>query len=195
MRVPNKKDKMKATIGVMGWGGALPDGVDSGRVSAVAEQLGKAIAENNCILVTGTTNGTPDLVARVVMRYGGFTVGISPADSRAEHISKYRLPVDSCQLIIYTGFGYKGRNVVNIRSSDIVIIFGGGIGTVNEFTIAFDEGKIIGVIEGVGGASDKIHDIMGLSHRTTGAVVFASPDPSELMQKCLGALKRRSTET
>ena len=178
----------------MGWGGTLHEGVDSKRIQALAEQLGKTIAASNCILITGTTNGIPDLVARAVIRYKGFTVGISPADSRSEHVSKYQLPTDSSDLIIYTGFGYKGRNVVNIRSSDIVIIFGGGIGTINEFTIAFDEGKIIGVIEGVGGASDKIQDIMKLSHRTTGAAVFTSPDPSQLMQKCLSALKSRSSE-
>jgi uncharacterized protein (TIGR00725 family) len=182
---------MKPTIGVMGWGGTLPESVDSERILALAEQLGQIIAEKNCILITGTTNGTPDCVARAVIRCHGFTVGISPADSLAEHVSKYQLPIDSADLIIYTGFGYKGRNVINIRSSDIVIIFGGGIGTINEFTIAFDEGKIIGVLEGVGGAADTIQELMRLSHRTTGATVLTSPDPSQLIQQCLGALTSR----
>jgi uncharacterized protein (TIGR00725 family) len=183
---------MKTTIDVMGWGGTLPEGVDTSKIGALADQLGKAITESDCILITGTTNGTPDLVARAVRRYKGFAVGISPADSQAEHMSKYGLPIDSSDLMVYTGFGYKGRNVVNIRSSDIVIIFGGGIGTINEFTIAFDEGRIIGVIDGVGGASEKIQDIAKLSHRKTNASIFSSTKPSELVQMCLDALRNCS---
>lgn len=183
---------MKPTIGVMGWGGTLPESVDISKISVLADQLGKAIAQRGCILITGATNGTPDLVVKAVRRYKGFAVGISPACSQAEHMSNYGLPIDSSDLIVYTGFGYKGRNVINIRSSDIVIIFGGGIGTINEFTIAFDEGRIIGVIEGVGGASEQIKDIAGLSHRKTNASIFSSPEPSELIQMCLEALSNRS---
>ena len=182
---------MKHTIGVMGWGGSLPDGVDARRIGELADQLGRSIVHDDCILVTGAMNGTPDLVARAVRKYGGFAVGISPAESRREHISRFHLPVDSSDLIIYTGFGFKGRNVVNVRSSDIVVIFGGGTGTLNEFTIAYDEGKIIGVLEGVGGASDKIKDLMDLSRRDTGALVLFNPDPCELVPLCLDAIERR----
>ena len=39
-----------------------------------------------------------------------------------EHVQRYGLPDDGADVIVYTGFGYKGRNVINIRSSDIVII-------------------------------------------------------------------------
>ncbi len=59
-------------------------------------------------------------------------------------------------MIIFTGFGYKGRNVINVRCADIVLILGGATGTLNEFTIAYDEGKIIGVLEGSGGIADHI---------------------------------------
>jgi class 3 adenylate cyclase len=38
-----------------------------------------------------------------------------------------------------------------VRSADIVLLFSGGIGTLNEFTIAYDEGKIIGLLQGTGG--------------------------------------------
>jgi predicted Rossmann-fold nucleotide-binding protein len=68
-------------------------------------------------------------------------VGISPAHSLEEHQERYGLPRQGSDVVIYTGFGYKGRNVVNIRSSDIVVILRGSIGTLNEFTIAYDEGK------------------------------------------------------
>ena len=54
----------------------------------------------------------------------------------------------------------KGRNVVNVRTSDIVIVVCGGIGTLNEFTIAYDEGKVIGVLEGSEGVADEISGLL-----------------------------------
>jgi uncharacterized protein (TIGR00725 family) len=59
----------------------------------------------------------------------------------------------------------KARNVVNVRSSDIVIIFGGELGTLNEFTIAYDEGKVIGVLVNTGGVAERIMEISKLSSR------------------------------
>ena len=50
-----------------------------------------------------------------------------------------------------------------MRTTDTVIIFGGGIGTLNEFTIAYDEGKLIGVLEGTGGVADRVNELAALS--------------------------------
>src|SRR5438093_12370710 len=41
-----------------------------------------------------------------------------------------------------------GREITNIRSCDIVVIVGGRIGTLGEFAIAYDEGRLIGVLTG-----------------------------------------------
>ena len=115
--------------------------------------------QRGCILVTGATTGLPDMVAKAFRRSGGFALGISPAQDRKEHLERYGLPDDGADVIVYTGFGYKGRNVINVRSADIVIIFGGATGTLNEFTIAYDEGKIIGILEGTGGVADHIREM------------------------------------
>ncbi len=111
------------------------------RVQALAEGLGAAIARADCILITGATTGLPDLVAQAFRNHGGFALGVSPAENRSEHVGRYGLPDDGADVIIYTGFGYKGRNVINVRSADIVLIIGGATGTLNEFTIAYDEGQ------------------------------------------------------
>ncbi len=142
-------------------GASANDGLslaESERLQQLAESLGAAIAQAGCFLVTGATTGLPALVATAFRKQGGFALGISPAENRAEHVQRYGLPEDGADVIVYTGFGYKGRNVINIRSSDIVIIFGGATGTLNEFTIAYDEGKIIGVLEGSGGVADHIRE-------------------------------------
>jgi hypothetical protein len=128
------------------------------------------------------------MVARAAKRNGALTIGISPASSRDEHVERYRLPEDGAEIIIYTGFGLKGRNVVNIRSGDIVIIFGGATGTLNEFTIAYDEGKVIGVLRGSGGIADHIDEVLGFCKKPTTARVYFSSDPEVLLDNCLASL-------
>jgi uncharacterized protein (TIGR00725 family) len=142
-------------------------------------------------LVTGATTGFPDIASRAARERGCLTVGISPATSREDHSSRYSLPEDGADVIVYTGFGLKGRNVVNVRSSDIVIIFAGGIGTLNEFTIAYDEGKLIGVLEGTGGVADQIKQIAALSTTSRSDLVFES-SPEDLIDNCLKVFAGRN---
>jgi uncharacterized protein (TIGR00725 family) len=175
----------------MGSATASPNTADAERLIALARRLGQAVAQRDCILVTGATTGFPDLVSRSARQAGGLTVGISPAQSREEHISRYSLPDDGVDVMIYTGFGLKGRNVVNVRSADIVIIFGGELGTLNEFTIAYDEGKIVGVVEGTGGAADRVKELAALSSRRGGDDIILASDPAELLDACLQALRER----
>src|SRR5262249_49217882 len=147
----------KPVVGVMGASenDALGES-EKARLRQLAERLGTVLAEHGCILVTGATTGLPDMVAKAFRRCGGFALGISPAQDRKEHLERYGLPNDGSDVIVYTGFGYKGRNGINVRSTDLVIIFGGGTGPLHEFTIAYDEGKIIGILEESGGVSQTL---------------------------------------
>ncbi|MFY9574813.1 MAG: hypothetical protein WAV20_25710 [Blastocatellia bacterium] len=172
-------------IGVMGSAQRAITGRGEELFASLAERLGQVIADRGCVLVTGATTGVPDLVSRSVRRHGGLSIGISPAFSKEEHVSRYSLPEDGVDVLIYTGFGLKGRNVINIRSSDIVIIFGGGIGTLNEFTIAYDEDKIIGVLEGTGGVTEQIQEIVKLSRKRDRVELVFSDDPETLVDACL----------
>ena len=181
----------KTVIGVMG--ASANDGLtasEASRLEQRAEELGSAIADAGCILVTGATTGLPDRVAQAFRKRGGFALGISPAENRREHVKRYGLPEDGADLIVYTGFGYKGRNVINIRSADVVLIFGGATGTLNEFTIAYDEGKIIGVLEGSGGVADHIQRIIEVCKKPAAGLVIFEADPPRLVQMCLAAFHR-----
>jgi uncharacterized protein (TIGR00725 family) len=180
----------KIKVGVMGASGAeLPPG-EKARLEQLAERLGAAIAARGCALVTGATTGLPDLVTRAARKNGALTIGVSPAQDRREH-ERLGLPLDGAEIIIYTGFGFKGRNVVNVRSSDIVLIFGGATGTLNEFTIAYDEDKVIGVVEGSGGVADHVKEILSYCKRETHARVFYGSDPEKLLDECLGEFDKR----
>jgi len=178
----------KPVVGVMGASAndALME-TEAIRLKTLAEALGAAIAKADCVLITGATTGLPDLVAKAFRKHGGFALGVSPAENRREHMQRYGLPEDGADAIIYTGFGYKGRNVINVRSSDIVLVLGGATGTLNEFTIAYDEGKIIGVLEGSGGVADHIRDIVTFCNKPTTGAVFFSDDPAKLVEQCVNA--------
>jgi len=145
-----------------------------------AMEIGREIAKRGMILVTGATTGIPYWSAKGAKEEGGMVIGLSPAASEEEHVDKYHLPLDYHDLIIYTGFDYSGRNLLLTRSSDAIISICGRMGTLNEFTIGFEDNKPIGVLEGTGGTADMLRDIISKTHRGPGKVVF-SHDPKKLL--------------
>ncbi|MBI2278791.1 MAG: LOG family protein [Candidatus Brennerbacteria bacterium] len=149
-----------------------------------AEQLGKAIAERGLVLMTGATTGIPYWSAKGAKAAGGTVIGLSPAASKVAHLKTYHLPLDYHDVVVYTGFEYSGRNLLLTRSSDAVIVVCGRIGTLNEFTIAFEDDKPIGVLEGSGGTADMLRELLAKSHRGMGKVIFAK-DPETLVARLL----------
>ncbi|MFH1611684.1 MAG: hypothetical protein ABH887_00185 [bacterium] len=148
------------------------------------KEVGRQIAEHNAVLVTGATSGMPFWAAIGAKEAGGIVIGLSPASSERSHLKKYRLPTDYHDLVIYTGFEYSGRNLLLTRSSDAVIVACGRIGTLNEFTIAFEDKKPIGILIESGGAADMIKDIVEKSHRGSGKIVYES-DPKKLVEEVI----------
>lgn len=153
------------------------------------KELGRQVVAHNAVLVTGATIGVPLWAAIGAKEEGGFVIGISPAASEIAHVNTYKLPIDYHDVIIYTGFGYSGRNLLLTRASDAVIIACGRIGTLNEFTIAFEDEKPIGVLTGTGGMADEIEDMLVKAHRGKGKVVM-DPDPKKLLEKVLELVKK-----
>ncbi len=153
-----------------------------------AEILGQEIAKRGLVLVTGATTGIPYWAAKGAKAENGTVIGLSPAISKVQHIKTYHLPTDYHDLIIYTGFGYAGRNLLLTRSSDAVVTLCGRMGTLNEFTIAFEEDKPIGVLEGSGGTAEMLQEIIEKAHRGPGKAVF-SKDPSRLLDQLLDLIE------
>lgn len=150
----------------------------------LAYEVGKYIAKSGAVLVNGATTGTPFEAARGAKANGGMVIGLSPASSKKEHVNKYKLPLDFLDLVIYTGFNYSGRNLLMTRSSDAVIFACGRIGTLNEFTIAFEDKKPMGVLVGSGGIIGEIDTILSVAKRGHKNVVF-DDDPERLVKKVL----------
>ncbi len=155
-----------------------------------AEEVGQAIADVGAILVTGATTGVPHAAAKGTKDAKGISIGFSPASSRIDHINRYKLPTKYLDLTVYTGFGYAGRNLILTRSADAVIIICGRIGTLNEFTVAFEDKKPIGVLVDSGGIADEIEDITRIAHKHECRVLY-EPDPKKLVTKLIEDLKEK----
>jgi hypothetical protein len=147
-----------------------------------AEIIGREIAKRGMVVVTGATTGIPYWAAKGAKAEGGVVIGISPASSKLAHIKSYHLPTDYHDLIIYTGFEYSGRNLLLTRSADAVITLCGRIGTINEFTDSFEDGKVQGVLLGTGGTTEMIPELIEQAHRGPGKVIF-DRDPVSLVAK------------
>ncbi len=160
-----------------------------------AKAIGSEIAKIGAILVNGATTGFPYWAAVGAKEAGGATVGISPAANEKEHHEVFGLPLDYLDMIIYTGAGMSGRNLLLTRSTDAVIIGCGRIGTLNEFTVAFEDKKPIGILTHSGGTTELIDEVIAESHRAKdNPMVVYSSDPKELIEKLVAILKREKID-
>lgn len=173
----HKVQGMRLTVGVMG-SASLEQPVS---LKKIAWQLGHVIVQQNFILITGACPGLPYECARGVREVGGMSIGISPALSLHEHVHKYHSPSDMYDVLVYTGSGLMGREVTNIRSSDMVIVIGGSSGTLGEFAIAYDEGKLIGVLSESGGITEQLPALVKSLNKDTGSQVVYHKQPEVLI--------------
>ncbi len=154
-----------------------------------AKELGREIARHGAVLVTGATTGFPLWVAMGVKELGGISLGFSPAASEREHVEVYKLPLDYMDLIVYTGFGYPGRDLLLTRCVDAVICGCGRVGTIHEFTIAFEDGKPIGIFEGPWEMGAELEEIIEKSHRSNAKIVTGA-DPKKIVEDIIALVKK-----
>ncbi|MBX9792609.1 MAG: protein containing YHS domain protein [Pirellulales bacterium] len=167
----------------MGAAGGVADALLLERCQA----LGRTIAKRGCCLLTGACPGLPHEAVLGAKALGGHTIGISPAVSLKEHVDLYGSPYKEYDVLVFTGLGLMGRELVNIRSSDLVVVVGGRSGTLGEFAIAYEEGKLIGVLTGSGGITPTLPAIVEsvAAAKSTGAEVLYHTEPDRLVDLLL----------
>jgi uncharacterized protein (TIGR00725 family) len=171
-------------------GAAKGESVEEGKELALA--AGAAIAHAGHALMTGATVGLPNYAAEGYKAAGGkMSFGISPASSKVEHVRKYRLPTEAYDVILYSGLHYVGRDSLLITSSDAVVSIGGRLGTLHEFTIAMESDTPIGFLQGAGGISEQIGQILDLAQPVRpGAIILFEDDPEKLIENLTKAVDR-----
>jgi len=154
----------------------------------LAFEVGKLVAAHGGILLTGATSGVPFEAAKGAKSVEGQVIGFSPASSMVEHTQKYRLPSTYHDVMFFTGYDYAGRDTLLIDMADAVIGVSGRIGSLHEFTSAFERHKIIGLLLHSGGLSDDIPEILHKAHRGNGRVIMHA-SPKILVAEVFQALK------
>lgn len=163
-------------------GAAKGETVEQGR--QLAGEIGAAIAKAGHSLMTGATSGLPNEAAIGYKKAGGkMSLGLSPAATKVEHVVKYRLPTENYDAILYTGLHYGGRDALLINSADAVVSIGGRLGTLHEFTIAMETHTPIGVLEGAGGISAQISQLMELLPNAKPDLLIFEGDADLLIEK------------
>jgi len=114
----------KTVIGVMG------PGDEASEINKKdAYELGREIAKNGWVLLNGGRNvGVMDAVSKGAHDAHGLVIGILPFNDGAD-------ASEGVDIQIITGMA-GGRNIINVRSSDVVVACGIGAGTASEIAHA-----------------------------------------------------------
>jgi hypothetical protein len=116
-------------VGVVGSSRAEAD------ILSLAEEVGAEIAKRGAAVVCGGLTGVMEAVCRGARREGGLTIGIIPSDNREDANPYVQIP-------IVTGMGV-GRNVMLVKTADVIIAVGGEFGTLSEIAHALNLGKTV----------------------------------------------------
>ncbi len=127
-------------------------------VTEIAESVGREIAQKGHVLISPVSMGVGFFAAKGAKSAGGVTIGISPTASPIEQ-SRYDVPFEYLDHVIHTGFGFKGRNVVSVRTCDGLIVVNGRFGTLSEVAIAVGERKPIVALPHTGGCASILMDV------------------------------------
>ena len=119
-------------VAVVGGGFCSPQEV------AMAETVGRRLAEAGAILICGGMGGVMAAACRGARSAGGLTIGVLPGFHAADANPYVDIP-------IVTGMG-EARNVIIVRTASAVIAVGGEFGTLSEIAFALKLGRpVIGL--------------------------------------------------
>lgn len=153
-------------IGVIGASQATDD------LCALAERVGEEIAIRGGTVVCGGLTGVMEAVCRGARRKGGLTVGVIPSDDRDDANEHVQMP-------IVTGMGV-ARNVVIVKTADVLIAIGGQFGTLSEIAHALNTGKTVVALQS--------WDLESAAHRRLEGLVKAET-AEEAVDAAYGAIK------
>jgi uncharacterized protein (TIGR00725 family) len=178
---------IKRTIAVSG---TNETGICGAHAFDQGKELGREIIRQGGVLITGAGLGFPSWSAIGAKEEHGMSIGVSPAANQKEHIHTYHLPLEHIDLMIYTGFGAPGVDLLLARNCDALIVGCGRISNMYEFSIALEEGKPIGILEGEWTAALPVRKILEQRNRTYEMIVFDT-DPKALVEKLMALVEKK----
>ena len=114
--------------------------------AALAEELGRRLAQGGAVVVCGGLTGVMEAVARGVRSGGGLTIGILPGSDPRDANASIDIP-------LATGMG-EMRNALIVRVAGAIVAIGGGSGTLSEIALALRIGTpVVGLHDNFAGVA------------------------------------------
>jgi len=108
------------------------------KIYDLARDAGRALAQRGHRVICGGLGGVMEAVCRGVREAGGTSIGILPGNDPGEANAYVDIP-------IATGMGI-GRNIIIVRSAEVILAINGSYGTLSEIAYALQLGKpVIGL--------------------------------------------------
>ncbi len=128
----------------------------------------------NAIIMTGGYWGIMKTVVDEAIRIGLITVIFPPVEKEVCHNSS---------ICIKSGLSYKNRSIPLVRSSNVLVVVGGGAGTLLELVTAYAIGVPVLVLANTGFTTDNVENCFGeyLDHRKTVKIHYYR-QPKNLVQ-------------
>lgn len=189
---------MKISVYGSALGGITPE------LRGLATVVGRYIAARGHTIITGACPGLPQ-EAQCGAYYAapkiGKVIGFSPGVDVQDHVKRFGFPDKEFDELRFLpqeyrtrekGVCLKMRNVLSVEACDAAVFIAGRIGTMNEFTIAYDLGRNIGLLRGTGGFVDEAQDLVARLGKASPSAVVAYSSPSALIQALEEAQTRRT---
>nr|HID13516.1 TIGR00725 family protein [Anaerolineae bacterium] len=117
-----KRKQRSLIVAVIGGSAPTPEEV------ALAEGVGRALAEGGAVLICGGRGGVMEAACRGAKSADGLTIGILPGTDPRQANPYVDIP-------IVTGLG-EARNTIITRTAQAVVAIGGSYGTLSEIAFA-----------------------------------------------------------
>jgi uncharacterized protein (TIGR00725 family) len=117
----------------------------------------------------------------------GFTVVILPPVEREHVVFPERA------IVVRTGLTFRARSVSLVRTSDVLVVLGGGAGSLQELVTAHVEGKPVYVLVGTGYPTDVVKTWPEYLDDRMLAPLKKVRDPVELARRVCDELRRQAT--
>ncbi|AEH25224.1 TIGR00725 family protein [Pyrococcus yayanosii] len=146
-----------------------------------AERKARAFARalpTDVVLLTGGRGGIMKVVSEEFSKRGGTVVGILPFRDKGNEFNAIR---------VRTGMDPVERSAVLVNSADVLVVLGGGVGTMIEALMAYNLGVPVVVLTGTGYRSDLLARLAsdGYFDHKRNVRVYVTDDPEEAVELAL----------
>lgn len=163
------------------------------RIVKLCKNIAEYLSKKDVIIFTGGSLGIPGIVVKSCDLQKIKIVAYSPDEDIMSHNERF----DNLNSKFFSEIkhikGFTARSLQMINDGDAIIVIGGRIGTLSEFTIALEEGKKVLVIENSGGIADHLEYILQVANKEFPNQIIFEKDYKNGIDKLLDLIKNKNS--